>query len=194
MKFSKKSKWNLKTHYQNCHKTIYDELLEPSAEQTTLTNNGGIMAVSRSGKISKQVTITNSIVKNLIAKCNFPLHIVENKDFRACINDIEPKYEPISYRTAVNHLSKMSDESTASMIRLIQENGVKYSIGIDLWSGRDKKEYTGCIVTFMEKWCLRTFTLFFTPICARPTAENVASGLRTEFDLLGLRYKLKKAF
>ena len=41
LKCSKKSKWNLKTHYENCHKTIYDELLEPPAEQTTLTNNGG---------------------------------------------------------------------------------------------------------------------------------------------------------
>ena len=122
------------------------------------------------------------------ATCNFPLHISEDKYFRAFVYDAQPFYKPICYRTVVNTLDGLSQKSTEDFILEIRKTDSRYSIGLDLWSGRDKKEYMGCIITFMKHWQLVSFLLFFSPLLDSPTAANVLKHVRNEFDRLGLRF------
>ena len=84
----------------------------------------------------------------------------------------------------------LSQKSTENFNLEIRNTDSRYRIGLDLWSGRDKKEYMGCIITFMKHWQLVSFLLFFfSPLLDRPTAANVLQHVRNEFDRLGLRFK-----
>ena len=198
IQFSKSSKWNLKSHYQNLHPQRLAQL--NSGSQLTLAATNGVVGVSadtanstssgtRGSKFIGQSQLTESLVRNLVAKCNFPLHISEDKYFRAFVYDAQPLYKPICYRTVVNTLDGLSQKSTENFILEIRKTDSRYSIGLDLWSGRDKKEYMGCIITFMKHWQLVSFLLFFSPLLDRPTAANVLQHVRNEFDRLGLRFK-----
>jgi len=198
IQFSKSSKWNLKSHYQNLHSQKLAQL--NSGSQLTLAATNGVVGVSgdtanstssgtRGSKFIGQSQLTESLVRNLVAKCNFPLHISEDKYFRAFVYDAQPLYKPICYRTVVNTLDGLSQKSTENFILEIRKTDSRYSIGLDLWSGRDKKEYMGCIITFMKHWQLVSFLLFFSPLLDSPTAANVLQHVRNEFDRLGLRFK-----
>ena len=192
IQFSKSSKWILKNHYQNLH----PQRLAPlnSGSQLTLAATNGVVGVSantanvtssgtRGLQFNGQSQLTESLVRNLVAKCNIPLHISEDKYFRAFVYDAQLLYRPICYRTVVNTLDGLSQNSTENFILEIRKTDSRYSIGLDLWSGRDKKEYMGCIITFMKHWQLGSFLLFFSPLLDSPTAANVLQHVRTELTL-----------
>ena len=144
---------------------------------------------TRGSKFIGQSQLTESLVRNLVPKCNFPLHISEDKYFRAFVYDTQPLYKPICYRTVVNTLDGRSQKSTENFILEIRKTDSRYSIGLDLWSGRDKEEDMGCIITFMKHWQLVSFLLFLSPLLDSPTAANVLQHVRNEFERLGLCFK-----
>ena len=110
--------------------------------------------MKKSGNSTSQDEITRSLVSNLIAKCNLPLHIVENEHFRVFLRDLEPSYQPISYKMVVKTLDDLAEKSTNDQLVQIRRTDVRYSIALDSWSGRDKKEYIECMVTYMTDWKL----------------------------------------
>ena len=82
IQFSKSSKWNLKSHYQNLHPQRLAQL--NSGSQLTFAATNGVVGVSadtansissgtRGSKFIGQSQLTESLVRNLVAKCNFPL-------------------------------------------------------------------------------------------------------------------------
>ena len=138
IQFSKSSKWNLKSHYQNLHPQRLAQL--NSGSQLTLAATNGVVGVSadtanstssgtRGSKFIGQSQLTESLVKNLVAKCNFPLNISEDKYFRAFVYDAQPLYKPICYRTVVNTLIGLSQKSTENFILKIRKTDSRYSIG-----------------------------------------------------------------
>ena len=155
-----------------------------SADTANSTSSG-----TRGSKLIGQSQLTESLVRNLVAKFKFPLHLSEDKYFRAFVYDAQPLYKPICYRTLVNTSDGLSQKSTENFMLEIRKTDSRYSIGLDLWSGRDKKEYMGCLITFMKHWQLVSFLLFFFPLLDSPTAAKVLQHVRNEFDRLGLRFK-----
>ena len=88
--------------------------------------------------------VTESIVRNLIGNCGLPLHITENPAFRAFLKDIPPSYSPTYYRTDANVLEKLSNEYRIKMQKKTSASS-KHSISLDLRTGRDTKNYMGCM-------------------------------------------------
>ena len=144
--------------------------------------------IKKSGNSTSQDEITRSLVSNLIAKCNLPLHIVENEHFRVFLMDREPSYQPISYKMVVITLDDLAGKSTNDQLVQIRTD-VGYSIALDSWSGRDKKEYIGCMVTYMADWKLNSFVLSFAPVVGRATSQNIFMYLRTELDRMNVSTK-----
>ena len=48
----------------------------------------------------------------------------------------------------------LAEKSTNDQLVQIRRTDVRYSIALDSWSGRDKKEYIECMVTYMTDWKL----------------------------------------
>ena len=130
-----------------------------------------------SGNSTSQDEITRSLVSNLIAKCNLPFHIVENEHFRVLLRDREPSYQPVPYKMVAKSLD-LAEKSTNDQLVQIKRTYAPYSIALDSWSGRDKKEYIECMVTYMTDWNLNSFLLSF----GRATSQNISMHLRTELD------------
>ena len=98
-----------------------------SADTANSTSSG-----TRGSKFIGQSQLTESLVRNLVAKCNFPLHISEDNYFRAFVYDAQPLYKPICYRTVVNTLDGLSQKSTKNFNLEIRKTDSRYSIGLDL--------------------------------------------------------------
>ena len=66
----------------------------------------------------------------------------------------------------------------------------RYSVAFDLWTGRDKRNYLGCILSVITKdWKKRNFLAFFAEMKARPNSANIKAKTEDEFDKIGLVFK-----
>lgn len=190
-KFTKNSKGNLLKHLQTCHPINLRNHKEEQAKaillsQQTFSNNGRFVARPKE-PFKNQDKIVTSIVRNLCGRGGLAISTVEKEWFRTFMNDVEPKFQPISRVAVSSMLDKQYEEEKQILLADIAKSKVdKPSVTVDFWTGCDTRSFMGCTIHFVHKEQLRSHVLFFVEVPPPHTAENIKHRFEDELENHGL--------
>lgn len=94
----------------------------------------------------RQHNLTKSLVLNVIVKCNLPVSLVDNADFRAFLADLDPKFTPPCRQTVTYTILPQLLESQKAKVHAIVDSSSDISLTADIWT--DKRCHAFLAVTF----------------------------------------------
>lgn len=168
-RFTMNSKGNLLKHLQTSHpKNLDDHKNEQSKQlpvsQQTLHRDGTLVKATRPKPESfkKQDKILTCIVKNVCGRGGLPISVVEQSWFRTFMEEVEPRFQPVSRRGVSSKLDKLYEEEKRNLMADSATSVVeKPSVTVDFWTGCDVRSFMGCTVHYISQNELKSHMLFF---------------------------------
>ena len=198
-KYTASSKGNLLKHLRGSHSKKLDdhkkELLKQLSDtnQHTLHKDGTLVrcAATRSKPseaFKKQdMMILTCIVKNVCGRGGLPISVVEQSWFRAFMEEIEPRFQPVSRISVSTKLTKLYEEEKSRLLADIATSVVKKpSVTVDFWTGCDVRSFMGCTVHYISQNQLKSHMLFFVEVRPPHTSEVIKSRFEDELDNLDI--------
>ena len=88
--------------------------------------------------------------------------VVEQSWFRTFMEEVEPRFKPVSRRGVSLELDKSYEEEKRSLMADIATSVVdKPSVLVDFWTGCDVRSFMGCTLHYISQNELKSVTLFF---------------------------------
>ena len=186
---------NFARHMKTKHKNIYEEwLAKKNAKTDNKQQNLDDMFKRKTKKYSstdsRQVRLTESIIKDLIIECGVPLSLVEQNGFKNFMQIVDPMYSLLSRRqSAHDKLSKLYDKMIMRL-KTLCDNAEYISVTLDVWTDRRLRSYKGITMhTFVDSQ-LKSYLLSLTPLNDRHTAEALLSEFERVIDYYHIEKKL----
>ena len=186
-KYSKNSKGNLLKHLQKAHlrqlEAHKDKKKRQLENQSTFEKDGTYVA--RQPEFKNQEVVLNSIVRNLCGQGGLPITIVERSWFRRFMKDVEPRFNHVSRNAVGSRIKELSEQAKSRLlneISVISRFGLKPTVTVDFWSGRDNRSFMGCTVHYVHEKQLKHSMLFFKEVPPPHTSENIKIHFEDEID------------
>ena len=189
-KFTLTSKGILLKHLQTTHPNKLRDHKEEQAKLISVTqqkfHKDGTFIARTKEPFRNQDKIVTSIVRNLCGKGGLAISLVEQSWFRSFMQEVEPKFQPVS-RVALNSkLDRIFEEKKGLLADIAKSVVDKPSVTVDLWTGCDSRSFMGCTVHFIHEQQVRSHMLFFVEFPPPHTAQNIRARFEDELDDLGL--------
>ena len=167
-KYTLTSKGNLLKHLS----TMHGRLLEDHRARRRQSTSSGQSTFEKDGtyqrkepEFKNQEVILTSIAKNLCGCGGMPVTMVEKPWFREFMREVEPQFKGVSRRSVGSKISALSEETKLSLLKeisAIARHGLKPSVTVDFWTGRDNRSFMGCTVHYVYNQQLK-----HTMLCSR---------------------------
>ena len=151
-KYSLTSKGNLHHHLSVVHPEKVKKFLESNQiprDQATIESTAGNLKLRT---YNKQKQVTKSFAQHLIAQGGLPVSVVEQNWFRSFLNEVLPNYQIPSRETIWKTLEGLANQSTKILLEGLNKAGVRPSLTVDLWTGRNHKLFISGAVHFPGKY------------------------------------------
>ena len=180
--YSADSKGNLRKHYRAKHekKLMEEERRSESLNERATLAGQSIIRFSPKGGLScevqpfaKQKSIEESIARHLCAIGSLPLTITERPFFRQFMNETQPRFTQITYRTVMKHISKFANDVDSKLKRLFSETNARPTVTLDGWTAQNGNSYLGSTCHFIERNELSCMVLFLVELRPPHTANLI---------------------
>jgi hypothetical protein len=167
VKFTAKSKSNLKSHFQTQHKEIQPE------EKAAALGSQPLNQLFAPTSFNKQEQLTAAIVDMVVAN-NQPLSFVESPTFRTVLAvATSSRYKPVCRQTLRNRVMQKGLSWSFNPTIYIPKYG-KPSTTVDLWTSRARRGQMAVSLHHNTEHGLKTKVLDFVHIPSPHTAENIS--------------------
>ena len=120
------------------------------------------------------IRINETILKELIVKCNLPLTIVEHIGFRNFLKTVAPKWKPTSSRYFTKTLLPSLMNASQDKILKLLDNIDYLSITVDVWTDRRGRSFIGITGHFLDmNYMSQALLLDFRRLKGSHTGENI---------------------
>ncbi|CAF2140723.1 unnamed protein product [Rotaria magnacalcarata] len=120
------------------------------------------------------VKINQTILKELIVKCNLPPTLVEHVGFRNFLKTIAPKWKPTSSRYFTKTLLPTLMSTSQDKIRSLLDSIDHLSITVDVWTDRRGRSFIGVTGHFLDlNFAPLALLLDFSRLKGSHTGENI---------------------
>lgn len=140
----------------------------------------------------KQRAITNAIVEDLIVRCNLPLTIIENENFRHFLSVVDPKYTATTYRSVMKQVQGSVAETRTKLKGIIAE-AEEISVTVDIWSDRRMRGFLGItahVLTTDKGLRLNSHLLACSRFRGSHTGERISEAFEAICDEYDIKHKL----
>jgi hypothetical protein len=135
------------------------------------------------------VKINETILKELIVKCNLPPTLVEHVGFRNFLKSVAPKWKPTSSRYFTKTLLPTLMNSIQEKIRSMLDGVDHLSITVDAWTDRRGRSYIGVTGHFLDtNYVPQALLLDFARLKGHHSGENIRHITREMLDNLKVSY------
>ena len=120
------------------------------------------------------VKINETILKELIVKCNLPPTLVEHVGFRNFLKTVSPKWKPTSSRYFTRTLLPSLMNSSQDKIRSLLDTIDYLSITVDAWTDRRGRSFIGVTGHFLDtNYVPQAILLDFSRLKGPHSGENI---------------------
>ena len=186
---------NFLKHLKRKYFSEYERLFYKRDE--SLLEEGITENVSRSTaqlplKDSKQVYINSAITKYLIVKCNLPLNIVENNEFRDFMKECGIKWELVPAKHLKHNTITRFTEKVNKIIHEILDAVDNVTLTVDGWSDRRCRSFLGVTCHFINSQMQpESYLIDFVRLKSH-TSENIHHMAECIVDRFNIREKVYK--
>ena len=160
---------NFHKHLKRKHINQYEKSKSPDSIlcNTDITDNPGCLEPN-------VVKINETILRELIVKCNLPPTLVEHVGFRNFLKTVAPKWKPTSSRYFTKTLLPSLMTSSQDKIRSLLDKIDYLSITVDAWTDRRGRSYIGVTGHFLDtNYVSQALLLDFSRLKGTHSGENI---------------------
>ena len=185
-KYTLTTKGNLLKHLQVSHGRqleSYKQERRRSMNQGQISLTGGTFGRRKDKAFQKQDAILTSFARNVCGHGGLPIHTCEQTWFRDFMNDVEPRFTPVSRVAVKRKLNTLYTEERSSFFSdLSSISPRKPSVTVDFWTGCDGRSFMGCTVHYVCDGMLKDNILFFKEVPPPHTSINIRNRFEDELD------------
>ena len=129
-------------HLAKAHNMTFKKKDEPKITQFATNYTSTPLSKSNSDEVVKKLSLS-------LAQSTAPFRLVENENFRAALNILNPSFTVPSHQT----IGRVVDSCYQNLITIIKsklENASHVSICADFWTGKNMVGYLGVLASFIE--------------------------------------------
>lgn len=159
-----------------------------TSSQTSFQEDGGYQR--KQPEFKNQEIIVTSIVKNLCGHGGMPVTMVEKPWFRQFMRDVEPRFKSVSRVSVGSKISALLRETKSDLLKeisIIASHGLRPSITMDFWTGRDGRSFMGCTIHYVYNNQLKNALFCFKEVPPPHTSENIRICFEDQLD----RYEIR---
>ena len=135
--------------------------------------------------------VNQSIVSNLIVRCNLPPSIVEHVGFRKFMSDVARKWRPASARYLEARAIPLLYASVREKVRSMLNEIDHLSVTVDIWCDRGGKAFFGVTDHFVDvDFKPQAILLRFVRLKGKHTNENIRNVTKDILDELDISRKI----
>jgi hypothetical protein len=124
--------------------------------------------------IKNYAKINESILTNLIVKCNLPPSLIENSGFRQFMKLVSPKWKPTTARYLTKNLLLSLFTTVRQKIKSLLSDVHHLTITVDVWTDRRGKAFLGVTGHFIDvNYVPQALLLDFVRLKGPHTGENI---------------------
>ncbi|CAF2895353.1 unnamed protein product [Rotaria sp. Silwood2] len=160
---------NFHKHMKRKHMSEYDKLKYP--DSFVPKNDTYDYSENFEDNVIK---INQTILKELIVKCNLPPTLVEHTGFRNFLKAVAPKWKPTSSRYFTKTLLPSLMNNSQEKIRKLLDSIDHLSITVDVWIDRRGRSFIGVTGHFLDlNYIPQALLLDFSRLKGPHTGENI---------------------
>lgn len=160
---------NFHKHLKRKHMSQYEKSKFPDS----FTSNNETYDCSENFE-DNVIKINQSILKELIVKCNLPPTLVEHVGFRNFLKMVAPKWKPTSSRYFTKTLLPTLMSNSQNKIRSLLDSIDHLSITVDVWTDRRGRSFIGVTGHFLDlNFASQALLLDFSRLKGSHTGENI---------------------
>ncbi|CAF3254775.1 unnamed protein product [Rotaria sp. Silwood2] len=177
---------NFHKHMKRKHMSEYDKLKYP--DSFVPKNDTYDYSENFEDNVIK---INQTILKELIVKCNLPPTLVEHTGFRNFLKAVAPKWKPTSSRYFTKTLLPSLMNNSQEKIRKLLDSIDHLSITVDVWIDRRGRSFIGVTGHFLDlNYIPQALLLDFSRLKGPHTGENIRLVTREILEILKIRDKV----
>ncbi|CAF1410431.1 unnamed protein product [Adineta ricciae] len=177
---------NFHKHLKRAHDDEYKKAKFPN--YTKPTEDTGDVAENSTNNNDK---INQTILEELIVKCNLPLSIAESRGFRNFMRILAPKWKNTSSRYYTKVLIPSLMKNIEDKIKNLLHDVKHLTITIDLWTDRRGRSFVGVTGHFLDSRSVpQALLLDFLRFKGAHTAENIHNITEQILDKLEIKDKV----
>jgi BED zinc finger len=186
---------NFKKHLKRQHPLEYQKMFSAHQEENLIDEisnlDDGPTAIDSNNLANKSNRINLSITKNLIIRCNLPLHLIETSAFRDFMKECVPKWEPMSVKKLKSMIITSFKERIHKTIFETLQKVKDLSLTIDGWSDRRSRGFLGITCHFIDDNMLpQAYLVDFVRMKSPHTSENIQRQTEYVLDSFNIKEKV----
>lgn len=138
-----------------------------------------------------QVSLTNSLVNNVIINCGVPISIVDNQYFRKFIADLDPKFSVPCRQTVSYSILPRMCQTKHDKLQGLLDSSAHLAMTADIWTDRRQHSFLGMTVHFFRNAKPISHLLAFRAFRGSHTGRNIAEALESITSEFNIQNKIR---
>jgi hypothetical protein len=171
-------------HLSRRHEALYKEYQHLRDAQTSDHDQSSMSSfvVPAEGKTysnvnPRQKLLTQSLVSNLVVKCGLPISIVDSKDFRQFVSDLDPKFSVPCRQTVSQSILPQIWKTQQEKLQGVLNSCTYVALTADIWTDRRAHAFLGVTVHALRHGVPVSHMLAFQAFHGTHTGQKIAESL-----------------